>query len=123
MKWLLVEWVPLNPNLKVGENERSWAFNAYIIRIQHLNLASGILIGPSGLTILSAAELLVIFGELDTPEAVKANGRAIRQIMDQPGRGTVERGEPSVQIQKSWLASESHSETFQTIIRWRCHRC
>ena len=30
--------------------------------------------------------LLAVFGELDTPEAVKANVRAIRQIMDQAGR-------------------------------------
>src|SRR5688572_6373162 len=29
---------------------------------------------------------LAIFGELDTPEAVKANVRAIRQILDQAGR-------------------------------------
>lgn len=30
--------------------------------------------------------LLAIFGELDTPEGVKANVRAIRQILDQAGR-------------------------------------
>jgi len=30
--------------------------------------------------------LLAMFGELDTPEAVKANVRAIRQILDQAGR-------------------------------------
>jgi hypothetical protein len=30
--------------------------------------------------------LLPIFGELDTPEAVKANVRAIKQISDQAGR-------------------------------------
>ena len=35
----------------------------------------------------SKAPLLAIFGELDTPEGVKANVRAIRQIMDQAGRG------------------------------------
>jgi hypothetical protein len=29
---------------------------------------------------------LAIFGELDTPEAVKANVRAISQILDQAGR-------------------------------------
>lgn len=34
----------------------------------------------------SKAPLLVIFGELDTPEGVKANVRAIRQILDQAGR-------------------------------------
>ncbi len=34
----------------------------------------------------SKAPLLVIFGELDTPEAVKANVSAIRQILDQAGR-------------------------------------
>ena len=34
----------------------------------------------------SKAPLLVIFGELDTPEGVKANVSAIRQIMDQAGR-------------------------------------
>jgi pimeloyl-ACP methyl ester carboxylesterase len=34
----------------------------------------------------SKAPLLAIFGELDTPEGVKANVRAIRQIMDQAGR-------------------------------------
>jgi pimeloyl-ACP methyl ester carboxylesterase len=34
----------------------------------------------------SKAPLLAIFGELDTPEAVKANVRAIRQILDQAGR-------------------------------------
>jgi pimeloyl-ACP methyl ester carboxylesterase len=32
------------------------------------------------------APLLAIFGELDTPEGVKANVRAIRQILDQAGR-------------------------------------
>ena len=32
------------------------------------------------------APLLAIFGELDTPEAVKANVRAIKQILDQAGR-------------------------------------
>ena len=32
------------------------------------------------------APLLAVFGELDTPEGVKANVRAIRQIMDQAGR-------------------------------------
>ncbi|MCA1601816.1 MAG: hypothetical protein LC776_09305, partial [Acidobacteria bacterium] len=30
--------------------------------------------------------LLAIFGELDTPEAVTANVRAIRQILEQAGR-------------------------------------
>jgi pimeloyl-ACP methyl ester carboxylesterase len=34
----------------------------------------------------SKAPLLAIFGELDSPEGVKANVRAIRQIMDQAGR-------------------------------------
>lgn len=34
----------------------------------------------------SKAPLLAIFGELDTPEGVKANVRAIKQIMDQAGR-------------------------------------
>ena len=34
----------------------------------------------------STAPLLAIFGELDTPEGVKANVSAIRQIMDQAGR-------------------------------------
>jgi hypothetical protein len=34
----------------------------------------------------SKAPLLAIFGELDTPEGVKANVRAITQIMDQAGR-------------------------------------
>jgi len=34
----------------------------------------------------SRAPLLAIFGELDTPEGVKANVRAIRQILDQAGR-------------------------------------
>ena len=34
----------------------------------------------------STAPLLAIFGELDTPEGVKANVRAIRQILDQAGR-------------------------------------
>ena len=34
----------------------------------------------------SKAPLLAIFGELDTPEGVKANVRAIREIMDQAGR-------------------------------------
>ena len=34
----------------------------------------------------SKAPLLAIFGGLDTPEGVKANVRAIRQIMDQAGR-------------------------------------
>jgi pimeloyl-ACP methyl ester carboxylesterase len=34
----------------------------------------------------SKAPLLAIFGELDTPEGVKANVRAIRQILDQAGR-------------------------------------
>ncbi len=34
----------------------------------------------------SPAPLLAIFGELDTPEGVKANVSAIRQIMDQAGR-------------------------------------
>lgn len=34
----------------------------------------------------SPAPLLAIFGELDTPEGVKATVRAIRQIMDQAGR-------------------------------------
>jgi pimeloyl-ACP methyl ester carboxylesterase len=34
----------------------------------------------------SRAPLLVIFGELDTPEGVKANVSAIRQILDQAGR-------------------------------------
>jgi hypothetical protein len=34
----------------------------------------------------SPAPLLAIFGELDMPEAVKANVRAIRQILDQAGR-------------------------------------
>jgi hypothetical protein len=33
------------------------------------------------------APLLAIFDELDTPEGVKANVRAIRQILDQAGRG------------------------------------
>ena len=32
------------------------------------------------------APLLAVIGELDTPEAVKANVRAIRQILDQAGR-------------------------------------
>ena len=32
------------------------------------------------------APLLAVFGELDTPEAVKANVRAIRQILDQAAR-------------------------------------
>ena len=35
----------------------------------------------------SKAPLLAIFGELDTPEAVKANVSAIRQIMDRARRG------------------------------------
>ena len=35
---------------------------------------------------LPPAPLLVIFGELDTPEDVKANVRAIKQILDQAGR-------------------------------------
>jgi len=34
----------------------------------------------------SPAPLLAIFGELDSPEGVKANVRAIRQIMDKAGR-------------------------------------
>jgi pimeloyl-ACP methyl ester carboxylesterase len=34
----------------------------------------------------SKAPLLAIFGELDTPEGLKANVSAIRQIMDQAGR-------------------------------------
>jgi pimeloyl-ACP methyl ester carboxylesterase len=34
----------------------------------------------------SKAPLLAIFGELDTPEGVKANVSATRQIMDQAGR-------------------------------------
>ena len=34
----------------------------------------------------SKAPLLAIFGELDTPEGVKAEVRAIRQILDQAGR-------------------------------------
>ena len=34
----------------------------------------------------SKAPLLAIFGELDTPEGVKANVRAIREIMDRAGR-------------------------------------
>jgi pimeloyl-ACP methyl ester carboxylesterase len=34
----------------------------------------------------SKAPLLAIFGELDTPEGVKANVNAIKQIMDQAGR-------------------------------------
>ena len=34
----------------------------------------------------SKAPLLAIFGELDTPEGVKANVRAIKQILDQAGR-------------------------------------
>ena len=34
----------------------------------------------------SPAPLLAIFGELDSPEGVKAQVRAIRQIMDQAGR-------------------------------------
>jgi pimeloyl-ACP methyl ester carboxylesterase len=34
----------------------------------------------------SKAPLLAIFGELDSPEGVKANVRAIKQIMDQAGR-------------------------------------
>jgi pimeloyl-ACP methyl ester carboxylesterase len=34
----------------------------------------------------SKAPLLAIFGELDTPEGVKANVIAIRQILDQAGR-------------------------------------
>jgi pimeloyl-ACP methyl ester carboxylesterase len=34
----------------------------------------------------SKAPLLAIFGELDTPEGVKANVRAINQVMDQTGR-------------------------------------
>jgi pimeloyl-ACP methyl ester carboxylesterase len=34
----------------------------------------------------SKAPLLAIFGELDTPEGVKAQVNAIRQIMDQAGR-------------------------------------
>jgi hypothetical protein len=34
----------------------------------------------------SRAPLLAIFGELDTPEGVKANVSAIKQIMDQAGR-------------------------------------
>src|SRR5215204_4126144 len=34
----------------------------------------------------SPAPLLAIFGELDTPDGVKANVRAIRQILDQAGR-------------------------------------
>src|SRR5688572_11407372 len=32
------------------------------------------------------SSLLAIFGELDTPEGVKANVRAITQILDQTGR-------------------------------------
>ena len=38
------------------------------------------------ITDASKAPLLAIFGELDTPEAVKANVRAISQILDQAGR-------------------------------------
>ncbi len=34
----------------------------------------------------SKAPLLAIFGELDTPEGVKANVRALKQILDQAGR-------------------------------------
>jgi pimeloyl-ACP methyl ester carboxylesterase len=34
----------------------------------------------------SKPPLLAIFGELDTPEGVKANVRAIKQILDQAGR-------------------------------------
>jgi hypothetical protein len=35
---------------------------------------------------LIASPLLAVFGELDTPEGVKANVRAIRQILDQAAR-------------------------------------
>jgi hypothetical protein len=35
---------------------------------------------------LSNTPLLAMFGELDTPDAVKANVRAIKQIMDLAGR-------------------------------------
>ena len=41
---------------------------------------------PSPTLRSSKAPLLAIFGELDTPEGVKANVRAIRQILDQAGR-------------------------------------
>ncbi len=41
---------------------------------------------PGPTLLASKAPLLVIFGELDTPEGVKANVRAIKQIMDQAGR-------------------------------------
>jgi hypothetical protein len=34
----------------------------------------------------SKALLLAIFGELDTPQGVKASVRAVRQILDQAGR-------------------------------------
>jgi pimeloyl-ACP methyl ester carboxylesterase len=41
---------------------------------------------PARTLCLSRAPLLAIFGELDTPEGVKAQVRAIKQIMDQAGR-------------------------------------
>ena len=50
------------------------------------NLRRFYLYDPASTLRASKAPLLAIFGELDTPEGVKANVRAIRQILDQAGR-------------------------------------
>ncbi|MGH9871282.1 MAG: alpha/beta hydrolase family protein [Pyrinomonadaceae bacterium] len=50
------------------------------------NLRRFYLYDPSGALRSLPCPLLVIFGELDTPEAVKANVRAIREIMSAAGK-------------------------------------
>ena len=50
------------------------------------NLRRFYLYDPAPTLRTSTAPLLAIFGELDTPEGVKANVRAIEQIMNQAGR-------------------------------------
>lgn len=50
------------------------------------NMRRSYLYDPAPTLRASKAPLLAIFGELDTPEGVKANVRAIEQIMDAAGR-------------------------------------
>jgi len=57
----------------------------------------------------SKAPLLAIFGELDTPEAVKANVRAIRQILDQAGRRDY-----TVKVYPKWVAQPDGDSTRQS---------
>jgi pimeloyl-ACP methyl ester carboxylesterase len=72
-KWYRVQGIDVR-----GPEKRDDPFWAYMHRFY--------LYDPAPTLRGSKAPLLAIFGELDTPEGVKANVRAIKQIMDVAGR-------------------------------------